>query len=167
MTKEEWEALSSPLLMNDGEDEDFEDEEEDEGFENYEQEEDETQTEEDYTQQCGKVFGGLLPLGSQGCAYYYALVLTGPYAGRVVNVNWDLIQPTFAFETNFLDWYERYLDEVISGQLLDDRPTWFGYHRGEAAEVLLTEYEQTNDRKTQTDCLDGVYHKRPPLSDTV
>ena len=106
-------------------------------------------------------------MGSQGCAYYHALVLTGPYAGRVVNVNWDLIQPTFAFETNFLDWYERYLDEVISGQLLDDRPTWFGYHRGEAAEVLLTEYEQTNDRKTQTDCLDGVYHKRPPLSDTV
>ena len=158
MTEEEWEALSSPLLMDDEEDEDFE---------NYEQEEDETQTEEDYTQQCGKVFGGLLPLGSQGCAYYHALVLTGPYAGRVVNVNWDLIQPTFAFETNFLDWYERYLDEVISGQLLDDRPTWFGYHRGEAAEVLLTEYEQTNDRKTQTDCLDGVYHKRPPLSDTV
>ena len=167
MTKEEWEALSSPLLMDDEEDEDFEEEEEDEGFENYEQEEDETQTEEDYTQQCGKVFGGLLPLGSQGCAYYHALVLTGPYAGRVVNVNWDLIQPTFAFETNFLDWYERYLDEVISGQLLDDRPTWFGYHRGEPAEVLLTEYEQTNDRKTQTDCLDGVYHKRPPLSDTV
>ena len=154
MTKEEWEALSSPLLMND---------EEDEGFENYEQEEDETQTEEDYTQQCGKVFGGLLPLGSQGCAYYHALVLTGPYAGRVVNVNWDLIQPTFAFETNFLDWYERYLDEVISGQLLDDRPTWFGYHRGEPAEELLNEYEHTTDRKTQTDCLEGVYHKKPPL----
>ena len=167
MTKEEWEALSSPLLMDNEEDEDFEDEEEDEDFEDDEREKDETQTEEDYTQQCGKVFGGLLPLGSQGCAYYHALVLTGPYAGRVVNVNWDLIQPTFAFETNFLDWYERYLDEVISGQLLDDRPTWFGYHRGEAAEVLLTEYEQTTDRKTQTDCLDGVYHKRPPLSDTV
>ena len=158
MTQEEWEALSDPLLMS---------EEEDEGFENYEQEEDKTQTEEDYTQQCGKVFGGLLPLGSQGCAYYHALVLTGPYAGRVVNVNWDLLQPTFAFETNFLDWYERYLDEVISGQLLDDRPTWFGYHRGEAAELLLTEYQQTTDRKTQTDCLDGVYHKRPPLPDAV
>ena len=141
MTQEEWEALSSPLLMD--------------------------EEEEEYIRQCGKVFGGLLPLGSQGCAYYHALVLTGPYAGRVVNVNWDLLQPTFAFETNFLDWYERYLDEVISGQLLDDRPTWFGYHRGEAAEVLLTEYEQTTDRKTQTDCLDGVYHKRPPLSDTV
>lgn len=150
MTEEEWETLSSPLLTKE--------EEETEG---------EGVTKEDYTQQCGKVFGGLLPLGSQGCAYYHALVLTGPYAGRVVNVNWDLLKPVFAFETNFLDWYERYLDEVISGQLLDDRPTWFGYHRGEAAELLLNEYQHTTDRKTQTDCLDGVYHKRPPLPDAV
>ena len=163
MLQEEWEALSNPLLMDEEEDEDFEDEDD---FED-EEEVETTETEEEYTRQCGKVFGGLLPLGSQGCAYYHALVLTGPYAGRVVNVNWDLLQPTFAFETNFLDWYERYLDEVISGQLLDDRPTWFGYHRGEAAELLLTEYQQTTDRKTQTDCLDGVYHKRPPLPDAV
>ena len=156
MTKEEWEALSDPLLMSE------------EDFDNFEDKEVETtETEEDYIEQCGKVFGGLLPLGSQGCTYYHALVLNGKYAGRIVNVDLDLARPKFAFETNFLDWYERYLDEVISGQLLDDRPTWFGYHRGEAAEVLLNEYEQTTDRKTQTDCLDGVYHKRPPLSDTV
>ena len=157
MTKEEWEALSDPLLMSEEDDEDFGEDDEVET----------TETEEDYIQQCGKVFGGLLPLGSQGCTYYHALVLNGKYAGRVVNVNWDLLKPVFAFETNFLDWYERYLDEVISGQLLDKRPTWFGYHRGEAAEVLLNEYEQTTDRKTQTDCLDGVYHKRPPLSDGI
>ena len=173
MTQEEWEALSSPLLTDeeeDFEDDDFEEEddfEDDDDFEEDEEEVETTETEEEYTRQCGKVFGGLLPLGSQGCAYYHALVLTGPYAGRVVNVNWDLLQPTFAFETNFLDWYERYLDEVISGQLLDDRPTWFGYHRGEAAELLLNEYQHTTDRKTQTDCLDGVYHKRPPLPDAV
>ena len=150
MTQEEWEALSDPLLMS----------EEDEEVET-------TETEEDYIQQCGKVFGGLLPLGSQGCTYYYALVLNGKYAGRIVNVDLDLAQPKFAFEINFLDWYERYLDEVISGQLLDDRPTWFGYHRGEAAEVLLNEYEQTTDRKTQTDCLEGVYHKKPPLEPSL
>ena len=153
MTQEEWETLSAPLELDD-----FEDDEE-EGYV--------IEVEDNYIEECGKVFGGLLPLGSQGCAYYHALVLNGKYAGRVVNVNWDLLKPKFAFETNFLDWYERYLDEVISGQLLDDRPTWFGYHRGEPAEVLLTEYEHTTDRKTQTDCLDGVYHKRPPLSEKV
>ena len=142
MTKEEWETLSDPLLPSEEEEEDDDDK---------------------YFAQRAKVFGGLLPLGSQGCTYEHALVLNGKYAGRVVNVDLDLAQPKFAFETNFLDWYERYLDEVISGQLLDDRPTWFGYHRGEPAEVLLNEYEHTTDRKTQTDCLEGVYHKKPPL----
>ena len=152
MTQEEWEALSAPLETD-------EEELEEEGYV--------IEVEDNYIEECGKVFGGLLPLGSQGCTYEHALVLNGKYAGRVVNVDLDLAQPKFAFEANFLDWYERYLDEVISGQLLDDRPTWFGYHRGEPAEVLLTEYEHTTDRKTQTDCLDGVYHKRPPLSEKV
>ena len=142
MTQEEWETLSDPLLFSEEEEEDDDDK---------------------YFAERAKVFGGLLPLGSQGCTYEHALVLNGKYAGRVVNVDLDLAQPKFAFETNFLDWYERYLDEVISGQLLDDRPTWFGYHRGEPAEVLLNEYEHTTNRKTQTDCLEGVYHKKPPL----
>ena len=150
MTQEEWEALTDNLLKaeDDGE-------LEEDGYV--------IEVEDDYFAERAKVFGGLLPLGSQGCTYEHALVLNGKYAGRVVNVDLDLAQPKFAFETNFLDWYERYLDEVISGQLLDDRPTWFGYHRGEPAEVLLNEYEHTTDRKTQTDCLEGVYHKKPPL----
>ena len=153
MTQEEWESLSDPLLT------DEEEEDEEEGYV--------IEVEDKYFAERAKVFGGLLPLGSQGCTYEHALVLNGKYAGRVVNVDLDLAQPKFAFETNFLDWYERYLDEVISGQLLDKRPTWFGYYRGEPAEELLNEYEQTTDRKTQTDCLDGVYHKRPPLSDGI
>ncbi|WP_454998777.1 SMI1/KNR4 family protein [Capnocytophaga granulosa] len=142
MTQEEWETLSDPLLSS---------------------EEDEEDDDDKYFAERAKVFGGLLPLGSQGCTYEHALVLNGKYAGRVVNVDLDLAQPKFAFEANFLDWYERYLDEVISGQLIDDRPTWFGYHRGEPAEVLLNEYEHTTNRKTQTDCLEGIYHKKPPL----
>ena len=152
MTQEEWETLSAPLETN-------EEEFEEEGYV--------IEVEDNYIEECGKVFGGLLPLGSQGCTYEHALVLNGKYAGRVVNVDLDLAQPKFAFEANFLDWYERYLDEVISGQLLDDRPTWFGYHRGEPAEVLLNEYEHTTDRKTQTDCLEGVYHKKQPLESAL
>ena len=148
MPQEEWESLSAPLETD-------EEELEEEGYV--------IEVEDNYIEECGKVFGGLLPLGSQGCTYYHALVLNGKYAGRVVNVDLDLAQPKFAFETNFLDWYERYLDEVISGQLMDDSPTWFGYYRGEPAEELLNEYEQTTNRKTQTDCLEGVYHKKPPL----
>ena len=144
MTQEEWEKLSAPLETDEEELEDFEDDEE-EGYV--------IEVEDKYFAERAKVFGGLLPLGSQGCTYYHALVLNGKYAGRVVNVDLDLAQPKFAFETNFLDWYERYLDEVISGQLIDDSPTWFGYYRGEPDEELLNVYEHTTDRKTQTDCL--------------
>ena len=147
MTQEEWEQLTDGLLSS--------------------EEEEEEEDEDNYFAERAKVFGGLLPLGSQGCTYEHALVLNGKYAGRVVNIDLELAQPKFAFEANFLDWYERYLNEVISGQLLDNRPTWFGYHRGEPAEVLLNEYEHTTDRKTQTDCLEGVYHKKPPLEPTL
>lgn len=147
MTQEEWEQLTDGLLSS--------------------EEEEEEEDEDNYFAERAKVFGGLLPLGSQGCTYEHALVLNGKYAGRVVNIDLELAQPKFAFEANFLDWYERYLNEVISGQLLDNRPTWFGYHRGEPAEVLLNEYEHTTNRKTQTDCLEGVYHKKPPLEPTL
>ena len=147
MTQEEWEQLTDGLLSS--------------------EEEEEEEDEDNYFAERAKVFGGLLPLGRQGCTYEHALVLNGKYAGRVVNIDLELAQPKFAFEANFLDWYERYLNEVISGQLLDNRPTWFGYHRGEPAEVLLNEYEHTTNRKTQTDCLEGVYHKKPPLEPTL
>ena len=90
MTQEEWEKLSAPLELEDFEDED----DEKDGYV--------IEVEDNYIEECGKVFGGLLPLGSQGCAYYHALMLNGKYAGRVVNVNWDLLKPVFAFETNFL-----------------------------------------------------------------
>ncbi|MDO4879842.1 MAG: SMI1/KNR4 family protein [Capnocytophaga sp.] len=152
MTDAQWEALTDKLLSEEGD---------------FDEEENTIEVEDDYFAERGKVFGGLLPLGSQGCTYFHALVLNGDYAGRVVNVDIDLRCPKFAFEANFLDWYERYLDEVISGQLIDDRPTWFGYYRGEAPEALLYEYTQTTDRDTQTDCLEGVYHKKAPLPEAV
>ena len=65
MTQEEWEKLSDPLLFS---------------------EEDEEEDDDKYFAERAKVFGGLLPLGSQGCTYEHALVLNGKYAGRVVNV---------------------------------------------------------------------------------
>lgn len=77
-----------------------------------------------------EVFGGLLPIGSQGCTYLHALVLNGPHRGRVVNIDLqNRPQPKFAPHRDFLDWYEGWLDEVISGALLRKGPTWFGYDR--------------------------------------
>jgi hypothetical protein len=61
-------------------------------------------------------YDGLLPLCEQGCSYMTALVLNGPYHGRVVNIDSEMCsQPLFLHEPNFLDYYERWLDEVIAG----------------------------------------------------
>jgi hypothetical protein len=87
-------------------------------------------TEAEYDQEIGKIFGGLLPIVSQGCTYFSGLVLNGPHRGRVVNLDIDRQMPSFTYENNFLDWYERWLNEVISGQLTSGKYPWFGYNMG-------------------------------------
>jgi len=86
-------------------------------------------SDKDYDDLNRKIYGGILPIGSQGCSYIHALVLNGPFKGRVINMDMmgEQMTPRFAFEQNFLDWYERWLDEVISGKLAKTSPTWFGY----------------------------------------
>jgi hypothetical protein len=77
----------------------------------------------------GKLFGGILPLGSQGCNYFHAIVLNGPHKGLVVNLDSACcMPPIFTIDANFLDWYERWLDQVIDGTLLLPNAPEFGYY---------------------------------------
>ncbi len=85
-------------------------------------------TDEDFETLNGNLYGGILPLGSQGCSYIHALVLNGPYKGRILNLDKaEQIPPVFSEHNNFLDWYENWLDEIISGKLITITPSWFGY----------------------------------------
>lgn len=77
----------------------------------------------------GELWAGILPIGSQGCTYLHGLVLNGPYKGRVVNIDAEKQKPKFARDETFLDWYERWLDEVISGDLIKSTAGWFGYDK--------------------------------------
>ena len=104
---------------------------------------------------CGRVFRGLLPIGHQGCQNFHALVLQGPERGRVVNVDIELSPPVFCFEANFLDWYERWLDEIVSGILLKKGPTWFGYRMGGDDTQLLKVFKETDDKTEKLAALDG------------
>jgi hypothetical protein len=81
-----------------------------------------------YYLEFAKIYGGILPLGSQGCTYVHGLVLNGPHKGKVVNLEMSADQkPSFAPYASFLDWYEHWLDEIISGKLIKKAPSWFGY----------------------------------------
>lgn len=120
-----------------------------------------------YDQALDTLFGGLLPIGSQGCSMYHGLVVTGPYRGRIVNFDMDRSgPPVFAFELDFLAWYERWLDEVIAGDLLQKGPCWFGYTRGGPEAELLAGWLGSEDAQTGKEYLAGLLSKRR-LSDAT
>ena len=114
-----------------------------------------------YDEALDTLFGGLLPVGAQGCSLYHGLLVNGPHAGRVVNFDMDRsAPPVFAFEPDFLAWYERWLDEVISGDLLQQGPTWFGYTRGGDEAELLAGWLGSDDAQTEREHLAGLLSKR-------
>ena len=143
MSVPDWAALTSRL----GLDSDLGDEEHDEAY--------------------AALFGGLLPIGSQGCTYLHCLVLNGPFAGRVVNVDQDFSQPpVFAHEPDFLAWYERWLDEVISGDL-GRGAAWFGYVPGGPETQLLDGFLTATDPQIAQEFLAGLLSKRRLAAPTL
>ena len=118
--------------------------------------EDESISDEEYENAIGKVFSGLLCIGTQGCTSYHAIVLNGVHAGRVVNINIDYGKPHFTYEKTFLDWYERWLDEIISGVLLKDGPNWFAYTMAGDDVELLEKFSNSNDLDEKVEILAGM-----------
>ena len=116
---------------------------------------DENVSDDDFDEACRRLYGGLLPIGSQGCQSYHALVLQGPYAGRIVNIDTERSPPVFAFEANFLDWYERWLDEILSGILLKDGPNWFAYTMGGDDAHLLKVFNTADQTSEKLAALGG------------
>lgn len=61
-------------------------------------------------------FDGLLVIMTEGCTYDIALVVNGEYRGRLIQTDSDEEIPfRFIHDINFLDWYERWLDDFIIG----------------------------------------------------
>jgi len=123
-------------------------------------EENDAISDEEFDIELGKIFSGLLPIGSQGCSYYNALVLNGEFKGRVVHVDVDRQKPYFAFESNFLDWYERWLDEIIPENLKSRNSDLFRYSLGGSSAYILEVYFSTNDDQTKLECLRSLLKKR-------
>lgn len=122
---------------------------------------------EEFDLELGKIFSGLLPVGTQGCSYYHALVLNGEFKGRVVNVDSDRQKPYFAFESNFLDWYERWLDEIIPENVMIDEPDLFTYTLGGSVSYILEVYFSANDNETKTESLNGILKKEKIGAETL
>ncbi len=100
---------------------------------------------------------GCAYIASQGCSLVNLLVLTGPETGRVVNFDEDTHLPQFAFEANFLDWYERWLDEILAGYLLSTGPYTFGTIMGGDDVALLAAYDAAQSAADKLAAITGFF----------
>ncbi len=116
-------------------------------------------SEEEFDEELGKIFAGILPIGSQGCSYYYGLILNGEFKGRVVGVDLDRQKPYFVFESNFLDWYERWLDSITAETSTEDNDL-FNYTLSGSVSHILKVYDSTDDEEVKMECLSGILQKK-------
>jgi SMI1 / KNR4 family (SUKH-1) len=121
---------------------------------------DDTLTDTEYEDEMGKIYSGVLPIGSQGCHISHCLILNGEFRGRIVNIDPERRKPIWAFENDLLDWYERWLDEIISGELLEKSPSWFGYTKGGSVQSLLEDFDNSSNLQYKRDCLIGLLQKK-------
>ncbi|WP_234414359.1 SMI1/KNR4 family protein [Paenibacillus sp. CAA11] len=106
---------------------------------------------------------GLLNIGEQGCSYETMLVVTGAYRGKVVYLELDGYRSFFTYEANFLDWYERWLDETIAGY----ESSWFGLRRGGDDLELRQLYEAAEDENVRVEALEGMLKLRKITDETA
>ena len=113
------------------------------------------------------VYRGILPIGTQGCTYFSGLILNGEPRGKVVYLDEGRQKPIFPFAKNFLSWYERWLDDIISEDSITDMPVGVALCKGETELELLEEHKNTTDPKDKLDCLCGLVRKKKLTSQTL
>ncbi|GGD60528.1 SMI1/KNR4 family protein [Paenibacillus nasutitermitis] len=131
MTKEEWNELTEPLFN----DEDISDLE--------------------FDAARNRVMSGMLCIGTQGCEYDMYLVVDGKHRGEIVYTS-DFYPDRpffFVYEDNFLDWYERWLDEII----LDYDNEWFGSRMPGDENALIQVYQNAPNEEIRSKALDGMF----------
>lgn len=122
---------------------------------------------DEYEKREAEIFGGIFIIGTQGCTYYHGLVVNGEYAGRIINIDFGHQKPKFSYETNFLYWYEQWLDDIIEGNLTQENPGDFGYQMGGKEVDLLQLFLNATDEETKEEVLYGLLYKKSISDETL
>ncbi|WP_420573244.1 SMI1/KNR4 family protein [Kordia sp.] len=72
-------------------------------------------TDDEFDEIEASMYAGILTIGHAGCSNFNGIVLNGTQRGRVINIYDELeYPPHYKEEKNFLDWYESWLNKIIS-----------------------------------------------------
>ena len=96
-----------------------------------------------YDAEMEKICSGTHVIGTQGCTYDHLLMNNGAEQGQIVIMDWNLEpeNPPFFTGMTFLEWYEHFFLEIISGHHV----TSYGYVRLGTEEQLITDFGQADD----------------------
>lgn len=124
--------------------------------------------EADFNKTEAEIWGGIFIIGTKGCTFHHGLILNGPHTGKIVNVdNGDFQVPKFSYEENFLDWYERWLDDILEGNLTQENSGAFGYQMGGKEKDLLQLFLNVTDEETKEDVLYALLFKKSISDETL
>lgn len=113
---------------------------------------DESLDDEAYDEAFADLLKGTLEIGTMGCDNEILLIVSGEHRGRVVYMNMEYQKPFFTYEKNFLDWYERWLDEVIAGFKIH----WFGTTMGGSEQDLIEQANTLADSEGRAQALKAL-----------
>lgn len=66
-----------------------------------------------------KAYGSILIICESGCLSYEGLILKGELTGQVVSITYEHNYPPLLDSNgSFLNWYEKWLDEIINGSAI-------------------------------------------------
>ncbi len=102
---------------------------------------------------------GCIIIGGQGDTYFTCLMVTGPYRGRVVYVEYEGSWIFFPKEPDFLSWYQRWLREVCNHYNI----FWFGTNLDGNEQELQNYYDQAETEEEKLDVISSM-EKFPTLS---
>ena len=100
-----------------------------------------------------ELYGGLLDIGTMGWTFEMMLVVTGTYRGRIVYIDRSHQIPFFTYEANFLEWYERWLDEIIGGY----DTGWFEMEEARDELMLIDLYLSSLEEKVKVSAIRGMH----------
>ncbi len=101
---------------------------------------------------------GVLHLIERGCGGWCGLVVSGEARGRVVYLGDG--PPHFVWDRTFLDWYERWVDELIAGLPV----SWFGYTRGGSEAQLCAWFAASRFARERMEILASLGRSGPITS---
>ncbi|MFB7334054.1 SMI1/KNR4 family protein [Streptomyces adustus] len=105
-------------------------------------------------------FAGAIRVVYRGCSDFTLLVVTGAGRGRLVEVNYEgFFAPRFHTDSDFLSWYERWLDFILTGHR---NLTWFADQMsGNEAELVAALLDDERPTRRRAAAYTFITHPTP------